>query len=551
MRSQDRTTAFAREAVKTKRPIARLVKAAAERHLRDLKRKDVFFDTAAAEWAVNFFAHLRHSKGPKAGEAFTLEPWQHFIVGSLFGWKTAKGGPRRFRTAYVEVPRKNGKSTLSAGIALLLAFFDQEAGAEVYCAATKRDQARIVFEEAQRMRDKSPALKKRIGSYVGNLHVTSTAQKLEPLGADADSMDGLNIHGAIVDELHAHKTRAMVDVLETATGARTQPLIFYITTAGYDRHSVCWERHAYTERVLEGTLQDDQTFGFVASADEGDDYRDPKTWAKANPNLGVSVNVDDLERKARRASEIPAEQNAFRRLHLNQWTEQETRWLDMRAWNDCAGPVGWKELREELRGEECWLGMDLASTLDVTAVVAWFPSRCVLVPWFWIPEEGMRARVERDRVPYDLWRDEGAIFVTEGEVTDQDEVERFIMQTLATTYQVREIAFDPWNATQLSVKLSAAGAQTVSMGQTIAMMAEAVKHMEGLVVSRRLAHGGHPVLRWMASNAETKSDPYGNRKIVKPAQGAKRVDGMVAAAMAVSRWLRAGVSVGEPEVWIA
>lgn len=548
MKATDRTTAFAREAARTRKPIAKLVRLAAARHLGDLKRKDGYFDVAAAEWAIDFFGHLRHSKGPKAGLPFTLEPWQQFIVGSLFGWKAAKGGARRYRTAYVEVPRKNGKSTLSAGIALLLAFFDSEAGAEVYCAATKRDQARIVFEEAQRMRDKSPALKKRISSFVGNLHVTSTSQKLEPLGADADSMDGLNIHGAIVDELHAHKTRAMVDVLETATGARTQPLIFYITTAGYDRHSVCWERHAYTERVLEGTLKDDQTFGFISSADEGDDYQDPKTWAKANPNLGVSVNLDDLERKARRAAEIPAEQNAFRRLHLNQWTEQEVRWLDMGAWNDCAGPMPWKDLREALRGEVCWLGMDLASTLDITAVVAWFPERCALVPWFWIPEVGMRQRVDRDRVPYDQWREEGAVFVTEGEVTDQDDVERFILEQLAPAYQVREIAFDPWNATQLSVRLTSAGAQTVSIGQTIAMMAEAVKRIEELVVSRKLVHGGHPVLRWMASNAETRSDPYGNRKIVKPERSSvKRVDGMVAGAMAISRQLRA--EVGGPSVY--
>lgn len=544
-------TEFARATARSRKPVAKLVRLACERHLRDLKRKDIVFDRALAARVIEFFSFLRHSKGEMSGQAFVLEPWQAFIVGSLFGWRT-KAGPRRFRTAYVEVPRKNGKSTLSAGIALFLAFVDGEAGAEVYCAATKRDQARIVFEEAQRMVRSSPSLKKRITSFVGNLHVAATAQKLQPLGADADSMDGLNIHGAIVDELHAHKTRSMVDVLETATGARTQPLIFYITTAGYDRHSVCWERHAYGERVLEGSIEDDATFAYIVAADESDDWRSPAIWAKANPNLGVSVKKDDLERKVRRAVEIPAEQNAFRRLHLNQWTEQEVRWLDMGAWNDCAGPVGWKELREELRGETCWLGMDLASTLDVTAVVAWFPEQCVFLPWFWIPAEGMRARVERDRVPYDVWAGEGAVFVTPGEVTDQDEVERFILNELATAYQVREVAFDPWNATQIAMHLQAAGAQTVSIGQTIAMMAEAVKRLEELVVSRKLVHGDHPVLRWMASNAETRSDPYGNRKIVKPDRGsAKRVDGMVAGVMAMSRWLRAANNVGQPEVWIA
>lgn len=478
-----------------------------------------------------------------AGKPFILEPWQQFIVGSLFGWKREKGGPRRFRTAYVEVPRKNGKSTLSAGIALLLAFFDNEPGAEVYCAATHRDQARIVFEEAQRMVARSPSLKKRITSFVGNLHIADSAQKLQPLGADADNMDGLNIHGAIVDELHAHKTRAIVDVLETATGARTQPLLFYITTAGFDRHSVCWERHAYAERLLDGSLEDDTSFAFLAAADEKDDWRSPKTWAKANPNLGVSVMPDDLERKVRRAQEIPGEQNAFRRLHLNQWTEQEVRWLDMAAWEECAGPRDWLQLRDAMRGEECFLGMDLASSLDVSAVVGWFPRHKIVLPWFWIPEAGMRQRVERDRVPYDVWRDQGAIFVTPGEVTDQDEIERFVVE-LATRYQIREIAFDPWNATQLALRIGASGATMVSIAQTISMMAEAVKRIEELVVSRTLQHGGHPVLRWMASNCETASDAYGNRKIIKPKEGIKRVDGMVALEMAVAREVRQQVQAG-------
>jgi len=520
--------------------VARLVKLACARHLRDLKRKDIYFDRAKAAWAIEFFSHLRHSKGPKAGMPFILEPWQSFIVGSLFGWRTSKGGPRRFRNAYVEVPRKNGKSTMSAGLAILLAFFDDEAGAEVYIAATKREQARIVFEEAQRMVRVSPSLKKRITSFVGNLHVVATAQKLQPLGADADSMDGLNIHAAIVDELHAHKTRAIVDVLETATSARTQPLIFYITTAGYDRHSVCWERHAYAERLLDGTLEDDATFGFISAADEKDDWRKPATWRKANPNLGVSVSHEDLERKVRRAVEIPAEQNAFRRLHLNQWTEQETRWLDVAVWNECAGPVGWLELRELMRGEECFLGMDLASSLDLAGVTAWFPKHNVVLPWAWIPEAGMRQRIERDRVPYDQWIVQGAVFATPGEVTDQDEIQRFVVETLSQTYQVREIAYDAWNATQLAVRLTAAGATMVSLAQTISMMAEAVKRIESLVVSRKLQHGGHPCLGWQASNCETQSDSYGNRKLRKPDRSeAKRVDNMVALEMAVSREIRA------------
>lgn len=513
-----------------------LVAHACARHLRDLEtghERGLRFDDAAAEWAINFFSILPHIKGEWASDAgrITLAPWQAFIIGSLFGWKRSDG-TRRFRTAYIEVARKNGKSTLMAGLGLLLAFFDDEPGAEVYAAATKRDQAKIVWGDARAMVTRTPQLKSRIKAYVGNLHQSATASKFEPLGADADSMDGLNIHGAIVDELHAHPTRAIVDVLETATGARRQPLITYITTAGFDRHSVCWSHHDYSVKVLEGVFDDDTWFGFVASLDEGDDWRDPAVWVKANPNLGVSVKLDDLERKAARAQQVPSEQQEFRRKHCNEWTESETRWLDLAAWDRGAGPVD----EAALVGRVCYGGLDLSSTTDLTALVLVFPDGLGgydVLCRTWVPAENLRKRAERDRVPYPLWRDQGYITATDGNVVDYDAVEAAVME-LAERYDLRELAIDRWNSTGTQTRLDANRITVVPFGQGFASMTAPTKEVERLVLEGDLRHGGHPVLRWAASNVVVQMDPSGNLKPAKD-KSTERIDPIVALVMAVGR----------------
>ena len=320
------------------------------------------------------------------------------MVGCLFGWQRSDG-LRRFRTAYCAVPRKNGKSTLSAGIGLYLLVADGEHGAEIYSAATSRDQARIVFDEAKRMVGSSPALKRRVGILINNLHVAATTSRFMPLSSDASTMDGLNVHGAIIDELHAHRTRHVVDVLETATGARRQPLLFEITTAGYDRHSICFEHHDYSIKVLEGIVRDDSWFAFIAAADENDDWTDPAVWRKANPSFGLSVKEDDLARKAEKAIALPGAQNAFRRMHLNQWTEQAERWIDLAAWDACAGPVS----LELLRGRPCFGGLDLSTTTDVTALAWVFPPEHdddlwrVLSRYFVPAEQPQEARRARPR----------------------------------------------------------------------------------------------------------------------------------------------------------
>jgi phage terminase large subunit-like protein len=541
-------TAYA-EGVASGRIVAgRLVRLACERHLRDLetgRECGLWFDTEQAERVVSFFGLLKHSKGEWAGQPFILEPWEAFIVGCLFGWKRAEG-TRRFRTAYVSVARKNGKSTLTAGIGLYLAFFDSEPGAEVYAAATKREQAKIVWSEASRMVKATPALKRRITAFVANLHVESLAQKFEPLGADADNMDGLNIHCAIIDELHAHKTRHMLDVLTTATGARRQPLIFVITTAGFDRESVCWEQHDYSVKVLEEILPDDTFFAYVAAIDEGDDWRDEAIWPKANPNLGVSVKTEDLRVKCQRAIEVPGQQNAFRRLHLNEWTEQADRWLDMAVWDENDDAVD----PEALEGQSCYAGLDLSTTQDITALELFFPAASDggdVVSYFWLPKENLRGRVLRDHVPYDVWARQGLVRLTEGNVVDYDVI-RADINALGEQYDIREIAIDRWNSTQLQTQLIGDGFTVVPFGQGFASMTAPTKELERLVLERKLRHGGHPVLRWMASNVAVRQDPAGNIKIDK-AKSTERVDGMVALAMAVGRAMVQEDSVEEAGVF--
>ena len=525
-----------------------LVRQACERHMRDLESGEgIYFDADEAQKAIRFFGFLNHSKGEWAGTPLHLEPWEEFIVGSLFGW-VREDGSRRFRVAYVEVPRKNGKSLLAAGVALLLAFFDDEGGAEVYAAATKRDQAKIVWLDARAMVLASPHLRKRITvpkteKAVGSMFVESTRSKFEPLGADADSTDGLNVHGVIVDELHAHKTRSMWDVLQTATGARRQPLTFAITTAGYDRHSVCWEQHHYGEQLLARIFEDDTFFAYIATLDPGDDWADPGVWAKANPNFGVSVKPDDLARKAEKAKQVPAEQNAFLRLHLNVWTEQATRWLDMDVWDENAFATDDEGEpivvdREALKGRPCYAGADLSTTTDLTAVELYFPDEGgeggEWLHFYFVPEDNLRRRAERDRVPYDVWREQGHIIATPGNVVDYEYIRELLNSLVEEGFDIREFAYDPWNATGLVTGLMADGFTCIPVRQGFASLSAPTKEFEKLLLARSMRHGGHPVTRWAASNVVVEQDPAGNMKPSKKL-ATERIDPIVAMIMAVDR----------------
>jgi phage terminase large subunit-like protein len=533
---RDPATVYARSVVRGKngRPVSRLELLCAQRHLDDVshaRARGLKWDIAASNAAIAFFSELPHTKGRQwAGQKFQPEPWQRFLIGSLFGWQRVDG-TRRFRRAYVELPRKNGKSFLAAGVALWLAFFDGEARAEVYTAATKREQARLVFDEAAAMVKRTPDLKALINVSVGNLHSLASGSKLQPLGADADTTDGLNISGAIVDELHAHKTRAMVDVLDTATAARLQPLIFEITTAGCDRETVCWEHHDYAARLLEGVFEDDAWFVFLAGADPGDDWTDERTWQKANPNLGVSVSLDDLREKARKAERVPTDQNAFRRLHLNEWTEQEDRWLNVKDWQACNAKVD----PDALRGRPCYVGLDLSATSDLTALSLAFPAdddAVDVLMRFWLPEARIALRAERrDSVPLESWVREGWLRSTPGNVVDYEAI-RAELGVLARTYQIKQVGFDPWNATQLMTQLQGDGFECVEIRQGYLSLSAPTKALEARVLSKRIRHGGNPVLTWCASNVAVETDPAGN---VKPSKkrAKDRIDGIVALIMAL------------------
>lgn len=497
---------------------------------------EYLFDERAARMAEAFFGLLRHVKGEWAGQKFTLLPWERQIVRDIFGWKR-EDGTRRYRTVYIEVPRKNGKSSLIAGIALYLLYADGEPGAEIYSAAADRDQAAIVFGAAKQMVEASPPLMKLSNIYKRSIVVPSTRSFYRVLSADAPTKHGLNAHGVIFDELHAQPNRDLWDVLTTATGARRQPLVVAITTAGYDRQSICWEQHEYARQVRDGIIEDDTFYPVIYAADEDDDWLDPAVWEKANPSLGHTIKRDYLEGEARRARLVPAYQNTFRRLHLNQWTQQESRWLPMTDWDEC--PTFDPAL---LEGGLCYGGLDLASNSDLAAFVLCFPSepgepeRYAWLPFFWIPEENMIERARKDRVPYDAWVRQGLITATPGNVIDYQRIVADI-EALGERYNIREIAFDRWGAFQVSQQLEGAGFTMVGFGQGFVSMSPPTKELLRLVLDHKLVHFGHPVMRWMADNLVVSQDAAGNVKPNK-AKSREKIDGIVAGVMALDRAMR-------------
>ena len=478
--------------------------------------------------AVNFFSkHLRHTQGELGGKPFALESWQASYIGRLFG-TLRSDGLRQYRTSLLALPRKNGKSTLCAGIALKL-LFDGEPGAQIFSCGADREQARLVFEMAKACVEMSPSLRSRLKVYRNSIVRDDTHSFYKALSAEAFTKHGLNAHGVIFDELHAQPSRELADVMQTSMGARRQPLMVYITTAGYDRKSVCWEIWKYAEAVQSGAVKDDTFLPAIYAADTKDDWKDEATWVKANPNLGISIKADFLRTECARAVEMPAYENTFRQLYLNQWTEQDRRWLRMDHWaqGNVPCPVS-------LAGRECWAGLDLATTYDTTALVLLFPledGTYWVEPHFWIPSINMHARVRRDKVPYDVWHKQGHLHVTEGNVTDYDRV-RVDINDLAKKYQIRGIAIDRWNATQLATQLQGDGQNVIGFGQGYGSMSAPAKRTEALCVAGKLLHGGHPVLTWQAGNVAIQSDYAQNIKPSK-AKSTERIDGIVSLVMAL------------------
>lgn len=491
---------------------------------------EYWFDEAEADRACQFFeAFLRHVKGELASKPLALASWQRdHIIRPLFGWKR-EDGTRKHRTVYCELPRGNGKSTLASGVALYLLFADGEGGAEIVSAAVSRDQAAICFDAAKQMVQASPALRQRAKILRRSIEVPSTNSVYKVISADAAGAHGYNLHGLIMDELHAQPHRELYDTLHTALGKRRQPVEFLITTAGvYDPNSICWELHDYALKVRSGEITDDTFLPVIYAADEGDDFRDPETWRKANPGFGVSVMEEYLHAEAKKAATIPSYRNTFERLHLNRWTAQVTRWLDPAAWDACRGEL------PDLVGRTCYAGLDLSSTIDLSAFVMAHlldDGRVALVPRFFIPEA--RLNDNRDRVPYALWKEQGHLLVTPGDVVDYDAIRAEIVR-LGALYDVREIRFDPWNAQQLATQLSEHdGFHMVQMRQGFVSMNAPSKELERRIVGRQLLHDGHPVLASHIGNAAIKTDPAGNLKPAKD-KSTGRIDGVVASIMALS-----------------
>lgn len=506
-----------------------------------------------------FPAFLRHSKGEWGGQPFRLGPWEEFIVANLFGWKRKIDRTRRFRSAYIAIPRKNGKSTLFAGIGIYLLVADGEPGAEIYAFATKKDQAKIIFDEAVRMWEASPDLQRRIGKFRNNLHVRSTNSKFEPLSSDGETMDGLNASAALGDELHEHPSREVWDKLATSMGSRRQGLMLGITTAGEDRNSFCFEQDKLARQILEGVVANDSIFAYIACLDTDDAHdwkdlwEDPKEWAKANPNYGISVKPDFLATAALEAKQQPTKLNAFLRYHLNVWTQGSTRAISPDQWRFCAAvdtnePADlvrdrWKA---ELLGKACYGGLDLADTTDIAAFVPYFPRtpdnpQARVLPFFFVPEEAILTRSKKDRVPYDVWERQGFLFKTPGNVIDYGFIRKFLRE-FNDDYRLIEIGYDRWNATQLVTQLQEEDSITmVQIGQGFLGMSASTKEMLKMIAGVQFAHGNNPVLTWMADNLMVSMDPAGNLKPDK-AKSREHIDGMVAFAMAINR------TMAQPEV---
>ncbi|HAS0772770.1 TPA: terminase large subunit [Enterobacter hormaechei] len=532
------------------------VRLACQRFLDDLahgEERGIFFSEPRAQHILNFYNFVPHVKGALAGQPIELMDWHVFILINIFGFviplvneetgetvlrNDGSGRPvmvRRFRTADVEVARKNAKSTLCSGVGLYMAGADGEGGAEVYSAATTRDQARIVFEDAKNMVKKAKATLGRIFEFNKlAIYQEQAASKFEPLSSDANNLDGLNIHCAIVDELHAHKTRDVWDVLETATGARLQSLLFGITTAGFNKEGICYELRDYAIKVLRGLVKDDTFFAIIYTLDEGDDPFDEKVWQKANPGLGICKRWDDLRRLAKKAKEQVSARINFFTKHMNIWVTAESAWMDMMKWEKCEFIAP----QHELKTYPSWVGVDLSNKIDICAAAkVWrAPDGHVHADFkFWLPEGRLEKCSRQMAELYRKWAGMGKLILTDGDVIDHAQIKEELQLWVAGE-SLKEIGFDPWSATQFSLALAEEGLPLVEVPQTVRNFSEAMKEVEALVYGGRFHHSDHPVMNWMMSNVTVKPDRNENIFPNKSTPEAK-IDGPAALFTAMSRVL--------------
>ena len=535
---------YARDVVAEKIPACQWARLACARHLKDLDRyaspdAPYYFDAKAANRVCDVIQHFPHIKGvwAQARKRLELQPWQSFIVCSVFGWHCTESKTRRFRIAYIEVPRKNAKSTLTSAVGLYLLACDGEQGAHVVAAANAREQARVIFGDAQHMARREAGFRAKFGVEVlaHTIVQPATASKFEALSAEYSNLDGLNLHAALIDELHAHPSRGLWDILETATGSRAQPLIWAVTTAGTNRASVCYDQRSHVIDILNGAITDDSYFGIIYTRDDGDDPWDEQTWIKANPNYGVSKYPESLRAEGKRAMVMPSAQNAFLTKHLNIWTNADVAWLPAGAWEQCADRA--LDI-EDLRGYSCYVGIDLALRSDIAALMLAFPPEGARDYWavfgrYYLPEETI-ARGENAH--YQGWEAGGLLTATAGTITDFD----YILDNLedyCSRFDVREIAVDPFDAGPLVTSIEKRGLpKPIDVRQHAPNMSPAMVEMEGLVIGRKLRHDGDPILSWMVSNV--RAHRVGD--LLHPRKDAddKKIDGVTALLMCFYRAMK-------------
>ena len=497
------------------------------------------YDKAKADRAVTFIQNLCHTKGKWAGTPFMLLPWQEQIVRDIFGI-VKENGKRQFLTAYVEIPKKQGKSELAAAVALYLLYADNEQSAEVYGAACDRNQASIVFDVAKQMVQMSPALMRRSKITAAQKRIVNYSNNgyYQVLSAETGTKHGLNVSGLVFDEIHAQPNRQLYDVLTKGSGdAREQPLFFIITTAGTNKNSICYELHTKALDLLGGRKNDPSFYPVVYGLSIEDDWTDETNWYKANPSLGHTISIDRVREAYQNALDNPAEENVFKQLRLNIWTSATVCWIPEHIYDRGNRPID----KDDLYGRECFGGLDLSSTSDITALSLVFPPRSedesyIVLPFFWLPEETLELRCRRDHVLYDVWKRQGYINTTEGNVVHYGFIEKFI-EDLGERYNIKEIAFDRWNATQMVQNLEDMGFTVVPFGQGYKDMSPPSKELYKLLMEGRINHGGNPVLKWMAQNVVMHQDPAGNIKPDKD-KSTEKIDGIVATIMALDRAIR-------------
>jgi len=497
------------------------------------------YDKAKADRAVKFIENLCHTKGKWAGKRFWLLPWQEQLIRDIFGI-VKPDGYRQFRTAFVEICKKVGKSELAAAVALYLLYADNEPSAEVYGAAADRQQASIVFDVARQMVEMSPALLKRSKLMTATKRIVNYGNSgyYQVLSAEVGGKHGFSVSGLVFDEIHTQPNRQLYDVLtKGSSDARQNPLHFIITTAGTDRHSIAYELHTKAVDILEGRRVDPTFYPVVYGLKDDEDWEDEANWYKVNPSLGYTVDIERLRDAYREAKQNPADEVTFKWLRLNMWVSSTVAWIP-----DAIFMKGNEAIDlAALEGRDCYGGLDLSSTGDITALVLMFPPRnedekYILLPFFWVPEETIPQRVKAASVPYDIWEKQGYLLSTEGNVIHYDFIEKFI-NDLAEKYHIVEIAVDRWNATQMIQNLEGDGFTMVPFGQGFASMSGPTKDFYRLLMEGQIIHGGHPVLRWMAGNVVVDTDPAGNIKVTK-AKSKEKIDGIVAAIMALDRCIR-------------